>query len=397
MHSVTQIAPKPANETLRLQALQSYEILDTEPEQGFDDIVKIAAQICDTPIALVSLVDDERQWFKAKIGLDAIETDRDVAFCAHAILSPEEVLHVPDTELDVRFKDNPLVTGGPKISFYAGAPLLTQDGCALGTLCVIDQQPRDLSTKQLSALKALARQIVAQFELRRALAETQRSNNDLDGFASIAAHDLRAPLRGIDQLAGFIQEDCANILPPSSQDYLGKLRSRVKRLDGMLQGLLSYSRLGHGNTERELLNPRPLLEAVIDMVIPMDKFSVTLPEKMPHIFAADAKFNLVFRNLLANVVKHHDEERGQVVVTSEIDGDMVTIAVEDDGPGIPSEQQQRVFQLFTTLNARDDVESSGMGLALVKRAIESEGGSVFFENLAGRGTKIITTWMMGKA
>ncbi len=159
------------NEPARIAALQNLAILDTLPEQSFDDITLLAAHVCEAPIALISLVDTARQWFKSHHGLDATQTPRGVAFCAHAILKPEEIFVIQDATQDVRFADNPLVTGDPSIRFYAGAPLVMPDGYALGTLCVIDRQPRDISSAQKAALAALGRQVVAQLLLREALKE----------------------------------------------------------------------------------------------------------------------------------------------------------------------------------------------------------------------------------
>lgn len=163
-------APLPINERDRLEALRSYEILDTAAEADFDDLVEVASAVFDVPIAVITLVDVERQWFKAKVGLDATETPRDHAFCAHAILR-DETLVVPDATDDPRFSDNPLVTADPSIRFYAGAPLLTDDGHGLGTLCVIDSKPRvetPLDPKQVRILEALSRQAVRLLEMRKA-------------------------------------------------------------------------------------------------------------------------------------------------------------------------------------------------------------------------------------
>lgn len=168
-------AAAPANEARRLQALREFRLLDTLPEVVYDDLAFIASQICQTPIALVSLIDGERQWFKARVGLDAEQTPRDLAFCAHAILEPDDVFQVPDASRDERFNTNPLVTADPNIRFYAGVPLVTADGHAVGTLCTIDRKPRELSDDQLRALRALSREVVTQMELRRTIATLEQS------------------------------------------------------------------------------------------------------------------------------------------------------------------------------------------------------------------------------
>jgi class 3 adenylate cyclase len=168
-------APVPADEAERIEELRQYHILDTTPEACYDDLILLASKICDTPVALMSLVDAQRQYFKSRIGLDATETPRDVAFCAHAILHTE-LMVVPDALQDQRFAENPLVTSDPHIRFYAGAPLITPKGHAMGTLCVIDRVPRTLSESQQEALQALGRQVVALLQLRMAKEQAERAS-----------------------------------------------------------------------------------------------------------------------------------------------------------------------------------------------------------------------------
>ena len=165
---MTTSAESPENDASRVQALRDLQILDTLPEQGYDDLALLASRICGTPIALISLVDGDRQWVKAKVGLDVSEIPRNLAFCGHAILEPNQVFIVHDAQADDRFAANPLVTDGPRVRAYAGAPIVMRSGEVLGTVCVIDTSPRTLTAEQAYALQALARQAAGQFELRRA-------------------------------------------------------------------------------------------------------------------------------------------------------------------------------------------------------------------------------------
>ena len=164
----------PPDEAQRLESLREYAVLDTPAEACFDDLTELAAYICEAPIALISLIDENRQWFKSRIGLDAAETSRDIAFCAHAI-QQKELFIVPDATRDARFADNPLVMGEPGIRFYAGAPLITPEGHALGSLCVIDRVPREMHADHQLALRVLSRHVMAQLELRRRTQEVQQS------------------------------------------------------------------------------------------------------------------------------------------------------------------------------------------------------------------------------
>src|SRR5689334_14362787 len=197
---------KPENESLRLQALHYYDILDTAAEKDFDDIVELASQLCETPISLVSLIDSDRQWFKARHGMEAHETPRDIAFCAYAI-HQDDIMAVQDATADSRFRDNPLVTGSPDIRFYAGMPLITSEGFKLGTLCVIDRKPKELTQKQIFGLKILAKQVMKQLELRATVKELKRLNDANSKMLSIIGHDLRSPMQSLESVVGLAKAE----------------------------------------------------------------------------------------------------------------------------------------------------------------------------------------------
>jgi PAS domain S-box-containing protein len=200
--------PTALSEEERLAVLRDFAVLDTPAERDFDDLTELAAAICDVPVALVSLVDRDRQWFKSRVGLTATETPREVSFCAQAIAAGRDVMIVPDAPADPRFADNALVTGAPHIRFYAGVPLVSVEGAGLGTLCVIDTRPRELSPRQLQALRALARQVQAQLELRRrvagvarqelAMAEAQRAHGEERRLAAAVVEQIGAGVIVVD-------------------------------------------------------------------------------------------------------------------------------------------------------------------------------------------------------
>lgn len=196
------------DEAARLAALGRYRILDTDPEQAFDDLTRLASHICEAPIALITLIDSHRQWFKSSVGWGRMETPRDVSFCSHAIQNADEMMIVPNASSDRRFKENPYVLGEPGVRFYAGAPLVTPDGHALGTLCVIDLVPRRLTAAQTNALDALRRQAQAQLELRRNLIDLREALEERDRAERVREQlitELRQSLDNVNKLAGLMQ------------------------------------------------------------------------------------------------------------------------------------------------------------------------------------------------
>jgi PAS domain S-box-containing protein len=220
------IAATPENEPQRLAALERLEILDTLPQQAFDDITALASTICGTPIALISLVDSERQWFKSRFGLQATQTSREVAFCAHAILEPTEVMVVQDATLDRRFKDNPLVTEAPAIRFYAGAPIVTASGHALGTVCVVDRRARDLSAVQTEALRALSRLVVNLMEHEKNRRDETRVSSEkarrrIELLSAVATEAL--------DLSAFVDRDYVyRYVNQMYLDYWGREREEIE-------------------------------------------------------------------------------------------------------------------------------------------------------------------------
>ncbi len=242
----------PENEAKRLELLKLYRILDTPPEESFDRITRIVAETIGVPIALVSIVDRERQWFKSKVGLDASETPRDLAFCAHAILG-DDVFVVEDASKDARFADNPLVASDPNIRFYAGAPLKTAEGLNLGTLCAIDRHARKLSAKHRQLLQDLAHLVVDEMELRIALqnalnqaAEETRIRTMHNEFIATVNHELRTPLTSIRGTLGLLEGGVAGALPEKAQDLVAIASRNSMNLLTLINDLLDVQKLDAG-------------------------------------------------------------------------------------------------------------------------------------------------------
>ncbi len=367
----------PNNENERIEALKSYNILDTIPEQEYDNLTLIASQICNTPISLVSLVDPERQWFKSHHGLDATETPRDLAFCAHAINQPNEVLIVPDSRKDERFHDNPLALGAPNVIFYAGAPLNTPDGYSLGTLCVIDNKPRNLKKDQIRALKALADQFVILLELRKrnAILEITNSkitdlNERLESFASRLTHDLKAPVRSVQTLVQFLKEDYSNTLDLKGIDFLNRIDEKTNYLNTVIKGMLNYSKSENKDVQFEEFDFELLIKEIESALKGESEFRVNLKtNKLKNIFQYKFGISCTIQNLMSNSIKFCNKDICEIDISIKEDDDHYLIEFSDNGPGIPQSKRLKVFNLFETLGTTQN-ESTGIGLATVKRILE---------------------------
>ena len=383
-------APLPANEKDRLEALRAYEVLDTGPEQAFDDLTAIAARVCGTPIALVSLVDAHRQWFKSRHGLDATETPRELAFCAHAI-QQREPLVVPDAEADARFFDNPLVRGEPRVRAYAGVPLVDPDGHALGTLCVIDHAPHEFPPEVLEVLQRLGRQAVAQLQLRRALRAAHEAAEAKSTFLANMSHEIRTPMNGVIGLTGLLLD--AGLAAPQ-RELVATVHDCGEHLLALVDDILDYSKLEAGKVVLESVpfDLKELAERALAMVESQAKAKgLKLQLEWQVVGRArrlgdPTRLRQVLLNLLGNAVKF--TRAGQVTLGIGGTGDQLTFRVLDTGIGIARDELARIFDRFSQADASTTRRygGSGLGLAISSRLVDLMGGTLRVESVVGQGS-----------
>ncbi len=416
------------NEKARLELLLGLHLLDTPAERNFDDLVQVASLITGCPISLISLIDQDRQWFKARVGLDVSETPRDVAFCAHAINDPDTLLEVPDTLLDARFADNPLVTDGPNIRFYAGMPLVV-GGMPIGTLCVIDRQPRVLTDAQRDALARLGRQVVAQCDLRRLLREScmaQKVSDELcsallesegrllvmnqelvtardealssvrlkSDFLATMSHEIRTPMNGITGMAGLLLDTA---LDEQQQECVQTIRQCSDALLVLINDILDFSKIeaGHMQLERITYDPILIAEEACSLVAEraetkgIDLQARPSPALPPAVWGDPGRVRQILVNLIGNALKFTNA--GSVVVTTESVGGWLRFSVSDTGIGIDEATAKRLFLPFQQADASTARRygGTGLGLAISRRLADLMQGEIRLQSEPGQGSTFV--------
>lgn len=415
--------PIPHDEANRLAALLEYQILDTEPEPNFDELTELLATILDVPIALVSLVDDKRQWFKSHHGLDAPETPREYAFCGHAILD-NELFIVEDSHVDERFKDNPLVTGDPRVRFYAGMPLITGAGYKIGTVCGIDHKPRVLDKAQKRILEIVSRQVIDQLELRRnillkddlfrkqnlMLTQLEAANSEVRDFVSVVAHDLRAPVLNA---AGFSDEllasaedleklldragkgisadlrgELTGILDDDIRDSANHIKCSAQQMDERISAISAIAKLGRRDLHDEHINLNSLVADICadhDMTLKQVAGKIDV-ERLPEIDMDKISVQLIIENLVANAVKYRDEKRPlRINIWADNEDDGLVIHFQDNGRGIHSEDLSQVFVMFRRVGEQN-TQGDGTGLAFCRTIVNRLGGRIWCESTVDEGS-----------
>ena len=410
--------PIVANDAARVDRLRSLGVLDTPPDPDYDEITQLAAEICEVPIALISLVDADRQWFKSRVGLPMEGTSRSDSLCAHVISEPDrDVFLVPDAQLDSRFADNPLVVAEPKLRFYAGSPLVTHDGLALGTLCVMDRQPRQLSALQLRALAALRRNVVNVLELRRVVTSQNRTIVDLEStrsalelsrrnaegltrakaeFLANMSHEIRTPMNAVIGMTSLLR---ATSLTLEQKECVDTIHGSGEHLLTVINEILDFSKIESGKlileaASFELRECVSIAVSLLAMSAAEKKITldVAFDAAAPVMVLGDAtRLRQILVNLLSNAVKFTSHGGVSLRVRSrELPGgdSELEFNVQDTGIGIPPERIDRLFQQFSQVDASTTRRFGGTGLGLVisKHLAELHGGRMWVESEAGRGS-----------
>ncbi len=393
-------APIPQNDALRLAELYQLAILDTPEETAFNEIVQLAAHICDTPIAMISFVDKDRQWFKAKTGISETQTPRDISFCGHGIAEQADFFEVPDTGRDSRFKDNPLVLEKPFVKFYAGVKLVSKNGYALGMLCVNDTRPGKLEPRQIEALKVLASHVTDLLDLKiTKMASDEKSqkiksqNEVLKKMISIIAHDIRGP---IGSLRHFFELNEMNLMDPETKNVLFNMSvTQIDNTLDLLNNLVDWGKIqmaGQQNLKQQI-NVRELVsDELLALRLTASFKKNTLKNLVSESLLISMDVDMlrfIIRNLVTNAIKFTCE--GDIVVYSDSSDGYHEIIINDSGKGISPESIGKILSddNMVSTNGTDNEKGSGLGLKLIRDFMEKTGGKVDIKSELGKGTSII--------
>ena len=381
------------SECERLQTLLRYEILDTADDKAFDELTQLASSICQTPISLISLVDDHRQWFKSKVGIDAPETPKNIAFCSHAILQ-EKIFEVPNALDDQRFCDNPLVTGTPDIRFYAGAPLIAPNGLAIGTLCVIDSEAKTLNENQRQMLTALAKQVISQLELRLRSHQLERMNRERDQLFTMISHDLRSPFNCILGMSRRLSAKVDTLKPNEILKISQSIQASSINVYNLLDEILQWSqqRLGSFRCTPKKHLLRPLVTDAIGLLkdsLDFKRLKVDLSIDAEMTVFSDATMTkAIMRNLISNAVKYSEAD-SRISISAKFDEQRVMVSVVDSGCGIDKALISRLFnQCVASSEGSEQELGHGLGLSLCGEFIKAQGGKIWVDEDYDSGAKV---------
>ncbi len=384
-------------ESERIESLKSYFVLDTESEEEIDSLTQLASEICETPISLVSLIDEDRQWFKSKIGIDVNEASRDLAFCAHAINETDELLVIEDARIDKRFFDNPFVTNAPSVIFYAGVVLKSDQNLPLGTLCVIDHAPRKLSDKQIGSLKIISKQIMNLLNYKKSIRKQEelrvrllQKNHELESFASIAAHDLKSPLSNIMSAATIFSETYASQLDTQGKLLIDSIEKSGERLILLIDGLLKFSKIDDVRLlEKSKVNLNEVITDFTTLIGNGGNLIISLKSELNAIETYTILLDQILINLFTNSLKYCDKKITEIELFVTENSSHYLFIVKDNGPGIDEKYQGKIFNLFQTASIQDQYgnKGNGIGLATVKKIIEKLGGTIQVESQVGKGAE----------
>ncbi|MDO6474810.1 ATP-binding protein [Alteromonas sp. 1_MG-2023] len=379
--------PLPENEEARLAELLSYGILDTESETLFDDITSLASEICDTPIALISLVDPDRQWFKSKVGLDASETHRNISFCGHAILD-DELMEINDTHRDERFHDNPLVTGPPNIRFYAGTPLITPEGYALGTLCAIDSEPKRLSKMQKSALTTLGKSVMAHLELRKQNLVLRQMNTLKSKYLTDISRRFQTPLQSICTFSRLLEEE-TKTAPVSAviKDSLGLIHESSQNLMRAVESVLATGKtdIKADSLGRTTIETKPFFNHIFHTmagkarkgrIILTGQLDASVPE---HLILDEAGLGLLLLKITGNAIRYSSKDTSVHLQIYYRPSGLI-ISVQDHGRGMNRDQLMELYA------APDGEHGEVVAISGLRRLADNVKGQIKVRSWQGRGT-----------